>query len=266
VTTDAERLHAAHCTSFELLCQSIDGARFERRPGYWWMVVPRVRVPSFNCVWPEDDFAAPDLEAALAEIAELALPYSVQTRPGKTPACEQEAERLGLMEREEEPAMFLGAGELQDVTLPELQIVRIETADGLAQALAVCAESFGVSAELFAPLFDPGVAAMDGAVYYLGRVGREDVTTGIGVTIDDAVGIFSIATPPRHRGRGYGAAITAEAVRDGFHAGAEFAWLHSSPLGYRVYHRLGFRHVETYVLHTKPELPLTGVEAVAQSE
>jgi hypothetical protein len=264
--TDAERLHAAHCSSFERLCRLLEGARFERRSGYWWLVVPPVRVPSFNGVWPDDDSAAAKLEAALTEIADLGLPYSLQTRRGRTPGCEREAERLGLMVREEEPGMFLGAGELRDVDVPELQIIRVQTADGLAQALAVCAEGFGAPPELFAPLYDEELARLDGIAYYLGRVGREDVTTGVGFTMEDAVGIFSIATPTRHRGRGYGAAITAQAVRDGFGAGAEFAWLHSSPLGYPVYHRLGFRHVETYVLHTKPELPLGGIEAVAQGE
>jgi ribosomal protein S18 acetylase RimI-like enzyme len=123
----------------------------------------------------------------------------------------------------------------------------------MAQALAVVAEGFGVSAELFAPLYDLAFLELDGAAFYVGRVGASDVTTGTGLTTGDAVGIFSIATPPDHRGRGYGAAITAAAVREGFRAGAEFAWLQSSPSGYPVYHRLGFRTVETYVLYAAPE-------------
>src|SRR5207249_1470038 len=167
--------------------------------------------------------------------------------------CETEAERLGLMVREEEPGMIVTDGEFRDVPEPEVEIVRVETGDGLAQALAVVAEGFGVPPEFFAPLYDLDFLQFDGLEYYLGRVDGMDVTTGVGFTVGDAVGIFSIATPPQHRGRGYGAAVTAQAVRDGFGAGAEFAWLHSSPSGYPVYRRLGFRAVETYVLYAKPE-------------
>lgn len=54
------------------------------------------------------------------------------------------------------------------------------------------------------------------------------------------------ATPPENRGHGYGAAITARAVRDGFTSGARFAWLHSSPEGFGVYEKLGFRTVEEW--------------------
>jgi ribosomal protein S18 acetylase RimI-like enzyme len=237
------------------MCGALEGARFERRPGYAWTVCPPIPLPSFNSVWPENDEAAPALENALSEIAAMGLPYAVQARRGKTPACVLEAERLGLMVGEEEPGMLVTPDELRDVEVAELEILNVKTADGLAQALAVGAEGFGVQPELFAPLYDLEFLQLDGLEYYLGRVGDTDVTTGMGFTVGDAVGIFSIATPPQHRGRGYGAAITAQAVRDGFRAGAEFAWLQSSQSGYPVYRRLGFRDVETYALYTSPEAP-----------
>lgn len=53
-------------------------------------------------------------------------------------------------------------------------------------------------------------------------------------------------------GHGYGPALTAQAARDGFAAGAELAWLQSSAMGHSVYRRLGFRDVETYLLLTRP--------------
>ena len=70
-------------------------------------------------------------------------------------------------------------------------------------------------------------------------------------------------TPPQHRGRGYGAAITAQVVRDGFRAGARFAWLQSSALGRPVYRRLGFRDVESYVLFAAPEAAPEAPDAFA---
>jgi predicted GNAT family acetyltransferase len=67
------------------------------------------------------------------------------------------------------------------------------------------------------------------------------------VTLDDYVGVFNVATPPEHRRRGYGAAITARVVSDGLAAGARWAWLQSSPAGYRVYEELGFRTLERWL-------------------
>jgi ribosomal protein S18 acetylase RimI-like enzyme len=235
------------------MCSVLEGARFERRAGYVWTVCPQIPIPSFNSVWPEDDVCAPALADALAEIVALGLPYSIQMRRERTPACEEAAEHMGLMPVEEIPAMLATADELRDVHPTELEVIRVATADGLAQALSVSAEGFAAPPEIFAPLYDLEVAALEGLEYYLGRVGKVDVATAVGFTTGNAVGIFNVATLPERRGRGYGAAITAQAARQGFRAGAEFAWLQSSAIGYSVYRRLGFRDVETYVLWTAPE-------------
>jgi N-acetylglutamate synthase len=72
------------------------------------------------------------------------------------------------------------------------------------------------------------------------------VTTGLGLTIGDHVGVFSIATPPEQRRRGYGAAITARIVADGYTAGARWAWLQSSKDGYGLYEQLGFITIATW--------------------
>jgi ribosomal protein S18 acetylase RimI-like enzyme len=236
------------------MCSVLEGARFERRDGYIWTVCPQIPIPSFNSVWPEDDACASLLEEAISEIAALGLPYSVQIRRNRTPACEEAAERLGLMPVEQIPAMLATTDEVRDVDVPELEVIRVGTADGLAQALAIAAEGFNAPPEIFAPLYDLEFAGLDGLEYYLGRVDKADVTTAVGFTVGKAVGIFNVATLTQHRGRGYGAAITAQAAREGFRAGAEFAWLQSSSLGHSVYRGLGFRTVETYVLYTAPEV------------
>ena len=62
----------------------------------------------------------------------------------------------------------------------------------------------------------------------------------------DGVGIFNIATPPGSRRRGYGAAMTARVIADGLSDGGRWAWLQSSPAGYSIYERLGFRTLESW--------------------
>jgi ribosomal protein S18 acetylase RimI-like enzyme len=216
-------------------------------------VLPSIPVPQFNGVWPLDDASASALEGALGEVAELGLPYSVQVRAGKTPAAEREAERLGLKVAAVMPGMLVEPDGLTEDDGADLLIRRVDTAAGLAEALGVAAEGFGAPPELFARLYGPEIAAIEGLVIYIGRVGNDDVTTGVGLTIGDAVGVFTIATPPAHRGRGYGAAITAQVARDGFEAGARIAYLQSSALGLSVYRRLGFREVESYVMYAEGE-------------
>jgi predicted GNAT family acetyltransferase len=72
------------------------------------------------------------------------------------------------------------------------------------------------------------------------------VTTALSSAFGDYVGIFNVATPSRHRRRGYGAAITARAVLDGFEGGASFAYLQASAIGLKVYEQLGFQTLEVW--------------------
>jgi ribosomal protein S18 acetylase RimI-like enzyme len=252
---DAERLHEAARTSFEALCSVFDDARFERRDGYDLVLFPQVPIPQFNAVWPLDDArAAAALPSALAEIESLGITPGVIVRDGRAPASAETARALGLTAEEVEPGMTVAAGDLAAPEVPDLEIVRISTSDGLAQALAVAVAGFDVPVEMLAPLYGLEVGAVEGMSFYLGRVDGRDVSTSVGFTLGDTVGIFNVATPAEHRGRGYGAALTAAAAQEGFAAGAELAWLQSSPLGLPVYRRLGFQEVETYVLHSRPSL------------
>jgi predicted GNAT family acetyltransferase len=96
-------------------------------------------------------------------------------------------------------------------------------------------------------LLPPVVLNLDGMRAYVGEVDGEVVTTALGMTRADNVGIFNVATPPEHRRRGYGAAVTARAAADGFAAGATWAWLQSSTAGYHVYEAIGFRTLERWL-------------------
>jgi N-acetylglutamate synthase len=249
--TEAERLHTALCKVGERLAGKLEGARWEQRNGCIFMVFPTLPLASFNGVWADSEAAATELDDAQREVEGLSLPYGVTTRAGRTPAVEEAARRLGLTVTTRIPGMAVAPDELGEPS-SELEVMRVETADGLAQALAVAAFGFEVPADLLASLYMFEVAELDGIAYYLARLGERDVSTAIGYSIDGTVGIFNVATPPEYRGRGYGATITAHVAHDAFAHGAELAWLQSSSMGESVYLRLGFREVEEYRLHTRP--------------
>ena len=84
---------------------------------------------------------------------------------------------------------------------------------------------------------------------YIGRIGGEPCTTGLGAVAEGHVGVFNIATPPAHRNRGFGHAVTARVVANGVRAGARAAYLQASTMGFGVYQRLGFRTAETWACH-----------------
>jgi GNAT superfamily N-acetyltransferase len=249
---EAQRLHDALCTVTERLAGVVEDARFEQRDGCRFMLFPTFPLPAFNGVWADTDAAAASLEDNLREVEHAGLPCGATVRAGRTPTVEETARRLGLTVATRVPGMAATSAELGEVPASELQMVRVETADGLAQALAVAAGGFDVPAELLASLYMIEVSELEGIHYYLARLEDRDVSTAVGYTIDGTVGIFNVATPAEYRGRGYGATITAHAARDGFAAGADLAWLQSSIMGESVYRRLGFREVERYILLTRP--------------
>lgn len=251
MSSEAAALQCALEAVWARLYAEVEGARFERRGDLIVALHPPFLIPQCNGPWVvEDTQAAVDaMAAAIAEVeAAGAWPW-VQTRAGHE-RTRRAAADLGLTHRERIPGMVLRPGELVESSRDAVEIDLITAAeiDVANEILAVC---FGAPKELF-DRFCPVCAAIDGASWYVGRVDDEIVATALGITIDDVTGVFNVATEPQHRGRGYGAALTARALRDGFGGGAKLAFLQATDSGHGVYRRLGFRDVEEYILLTRP--------------
>ena len=191
----------------------------------------------------------------LLDAAELkSIPHCVQIRPGCDPQILELLRRRGFTEDEATPLMVMqpAASDLAARAIhPELAI-RVIDPDEAGLHAAVGAAGFDAPLELFEKFVTPNVLKQPGYRAYLGTVAGEPVTTALGVTAGEHVGVFDVATPAQHRGRGYGAAITARAALDGFDAGASFAYLQSSAAGYGIYQRLGFRTMETWTVWLSP--------------
>jgi ribosomal protein S18 acetylase RimI-like enzyme len=248
----SENLLAHHALEsvFERLYATLDGARFERRSDLIVAVCPAFPIPQFNGVWvAEDSQAAVDaLPRAIAEVEATGARAWVQTRAGHD-RTRQAALDLGLTHAELIPGMVMRPDELVEARASfPISLIADEDADETNDLLV---RAFEAPKDLFEQ-FGESLRRIEEVSWYVGRVDGAIVSTAVGFTVEGVTGIFNVATPPEHRGRGYGSVLTSRALRDAFDAGSQLAFLQTSELGHGVYRRLGFRDGEEYLLLTRP--------------
>jgi N-acetylglutamate synthase len=247
VIIDADVVAAALADTWEHLASALPGAWTIRDGGViaW---VSGVSLPTLNGVWAERADADPAVAAQLLDQAgATGLPYCLELRPGASPALSQLASASSMSLAEELPLMVAETpGDVSDIKQPAGLVIRQLAPEEAGLHAQVAAAGFEAPVDLFRQLMTADVMRLPGVRVYVGSVGDEAVTTGMGITLGRSVGVFSIATPPQYRRHGYGAAVTARAMADGVAAGASWSWLQSSQIGYATYGRLGFRTVETW--------------------
>lgn len=67
--------------------------------------------------------------------------------------------------------------------------------------------------------------------------------TGVFMRTDDHLGVYVMATPEEHRGRGVGTAVLQSAIEHHQERGLKFSTLGATEMGYLIYEKLGFRTV-----------------------
>lgn len=252
VTIQAAELHAdaaavALGSTWELWTSA--GARgwFRRKDGLF-AAVTGVPYAGFNGVWTEQrDFDEQTLDELLDDVAGVGVPFCLQVRPSSASRVPKLAESRGMTKKGQVPLMVLhdpsrlgAAQRVEGITIRQLE------PDEASLHNDISARGFGIPFELLEQLIAAEVIKTQGTRFYVGDVAGTPVTTGSGMHVGNAVGIFNIATPEEHRGRGYGGAVTARVASDGLAAGAQWSYLQSSEAGYRVYESLGFETVEIW--------------------
>jgi hypothetical protein len=250
---DADTVASALASTLEQLFVAIPGGWVRRENGILG-ATSGVPVPTLNGIWPEE--TAPDemvVSELLDQIAKSGLPHCLQLRPGAPEKLAALAAQRGMVEIEPLPLMVLENPERLAAAqrVKQLRIRQLEADEALLHA-RIGARGFEAPEEVFAQLTPPAILMRPGTRCYVGTMGEDPVTTGIGVTLDDVVGIFNIATPPEHRGHGFGAAVTARAASDGLANGASWSYLQSSVAGYGVYERLGYKTLERWSCWVTP--------------
>jgi ribosomal protein S18 acetylase RimI-like enzyme len=214
-----------------------------KRAGAVTTVLTKVPVATLNGVWATGgDVQAAEMEAGLEEVAAHGLPYCIQARPQCRAAAADAAERRGMVAAPQIPLMA-AVGPVSVPEPRELAIRRLDVGESRLHA-ELAGAAFEAPPELFATIITETTLGLPAVRGYVGEVGGTPVATAIAATVDDAVGVFNVATAAEHRRRGYGAAVTSRAISDGRAAGASWSWLQSAEAASRVYERLGFATLE----------------------
>ncbi|HSC27040.1 MAG TPA: GNAT family N-acetyltransferase, partial [Vicinamibacterales bacterium] len=107
----------------------------------------------------------------------------------------------------------------------ELDIRRVSDAAGIEDHRATATAGFGADPALAQGNVCASLLDRPDCVVYVGYAGGEPVVSGLGWRTGRTIGVYSIATIPSARRRGYGAAMTARVVGDGALAGCDAAAL-----------------------------------------
>lgn len=244
------------CSAMDEVLRLVPGSSVMRGDGYRLHICPAVPIPVFCGLFVtdpgRDSDVADQLPHLAAEIQAGGVPLSVLLQDGSAPAVEQAAARLGLTERANQVGMLLEDPPARQPPSSDVQVDEARSPSDLREALELCASAFDAPPAAFEPLYTPEIADHPAIRIYVGRVDGTPVTTAVGVVAGGGVGVFSVATPPQHRRRGYAGDVVARVVADGFAAGAGFGFLHSSDAGLGVYERAGFRRAGVQVILTRP--------------
>jgi hypothetical protein len=208
-----------------------------------------IELPTLNGVWVggREPARRDDVDRLLTRLPDTGVPHCLQFGASGSPMSAdliELATARGMARAQDVPLMLLDDPTgLDEVTSNAPLVIRRLASDEGALHVEVAAAGFEAPRRVFEQMMPPPVMELPDLSCYLAESEGRPVCTGVGYRVADSIGVFSIATPPAERRKGYAAAITARIILDAFADGANWAWLQSSPDGYPVYRRLGFRTV-----------------------
>lgn len=195
------------------------------------------------------------LERALGRVFEFyrtsGVPFRLHVRADETRAA-AELEARGFRRAEPVPVMELSPIREVSVSADGLAIRQIADAAALPDFQATAFGSFGFPVELAPVALTEDLMRLPHVTLYVGYVDREPACCSLLLVTGDVAGIYWVGSVERHRRRGFGAAVTAHAVRAAAARNCRTAILQASKMGEPVYRRLGFETVNQYLRFDSP--------------
>lgn len=203
---------------------------------------------------PFGNFAVLDDGSNVSAAMDAAQPYQSASFPTallfvETPSAEVESglQAVGFQAAGVMPAMAVSIDELAPTALPDrMEFVPVTSSMGRDWTVAF-SEGYELPAGV-AQWFSPErLATVDEGPektsFYAAMDGEKIAGVSALHLADGLAGIYCVATRPEYRGRGIGAHLTAEPLRQCLDLGYRIGVLQASEMGHSVYRRLGFQEV-----------------------
>lgn len=196
------------------------------------------------------DGTADRVEAVKAFFAGFGVPFRWFFGPTSMPDdLPVHLAAAGLAQLSDSPGMALDIETMNDepAMVPGLEVREVADTKDFEAWLRCCIESFPfdpVVADAWARVHEPlGFGDASPLRNYVGWLNGRAVAVSAVLYGKECAGIWNVGTMSDVRGRGIGRETTLQALRDARARGATLSVLGSSPLGLRVYTRIGFREV-----------------------
>lgn len=157
---------------------------------------------------------------------------------GRDPRGEEVARSCNLNLHSVLPMMLLEDLSSIPDRIDALTIREVCNEEDLQNFSKVCNSAFDISDECQKLAEDSQRAGH--AKLFVGLVGATAVACSMLMMVDGVAGVYWVGTLQDYRGKGFGTALTWEAVRAGMEQKADFATLQATPEGKTVYEKMGF--------------------------
>jgi ribosomal protein S18 acetylase RimI-like enzyme len=208
--------------------------------------------PSFNPAYSGANLVDPQsaLDGALDRYRSAELGWLLKLQPELDREMAAHAQRRGV-EFEEQPVYRISMRAWADPAPRPTASLAIVAAgrDTIDDAVWCFAEAFEADPEDLRRELGPNLLTVPSFTVFIGYLSGEPVATSMLATTPGVqlAGVYSVATRPSHRGRGFGTALTRAALLAGRAQGYDTAVLEPSPMGEAMYRRMGFEPFGTYL-------------------
>jgi len=209
--------------------------------------------PSFNLALADEGLRDPReaLDAAYDRFGAAGLRWLLKLQPDRDREVVGHARRRGL-DLDEEPVYGMpirpGAATAPLSSAAPLSI-SVAGRDTIDDAVHCFAEAFDADRDAVSRELGPNLLTVPTFTVFVGYLAGEPVASSMLATTRSVglAGIYSVATRPAQRGRGFGTALTAAALAEAAQQGYDTAVLEPSPSGAPMYRRMGFEPFTTYL-------------------
>ena len=175
-------------------------------------------------LWLCDDFLSPRLR-------------------GHTPHTLQ---HYGLHPLTRAPGMFADRLRPPHRPLPSIEVRPVSDPQTRAAFSDLMSSAFEIPNSVSDSIYAPERAWAGGFQGYVGFVNGTAVTTAASMATGDVIGLYSVATQPHYRRRGFAEAIMRQVLQ---HSGVERTVLQSTSSGLSLYEQMGYRSVTNFAVY-----------------